>query len=258
MVHWQVYPLLHPKVQEARDVFYEHRLSRWSTSRCTLSFEVLYDLFCNEVADFAAIAELASIANGSLDQLYDNNFASLFWNMSAAHRRHLFLDERRKEFLGSRRTSLPDILWMPLIQKNAAAAGHSVEAVIYYNERGWYQGIWHSKVAISGTNCKVHALRTPRRPLPGRNQRFGRSEVFKDKLEEESIQLFPILIRGLKQETLVIPSAKLREHYFPHDRSNAWKVDLNIPLKRGQGKRKATSFPFIDYAERWDLIPKAT
>lgn len=255
MVHWMVYPLLHPLVQEARLVFYKHRFAS-VTTRCKLSFEVLYDRFSQEHADFKAIAIEAGISDSSLDSLYDNNFAQLFNRLWASDRRAMWHAHERELFLAKMRASLPDLACFKLIHEQATAAGHKVQAVLCTNKQGGVDGVLKRKVDVSTVTCMIHTVR-PKPRFRNRTQRFARSQLTREMLEESPVHLYPVIIRGLHRTVSVIPASALRERFFPNPFGNKHEAEVYIGLRPDRLRRNSGAFPFWDYAGRWDLIPQA-
>lgn len=254
MSDWAVYPPLHAVVQAARTTYYANRHSREKTASCSLTFEQLYERFCNKVADFNAIAVEAGIHPHSLDKLYDNNFAPLFKNLSSVSRRHLLKKSQREEQEKKLKATLPELPSIKLVASLAEKAGHTVEAVLQTNQKRSLRGVSRIRVNVSGTQCRIRPLVTPLGLAPGRKQRFARPLVSRTTLQEDPIQLFPNLIQGCYWKMLVVPSRELLEWYFPEDKDEPDAL-FYIPLKRADSRYHHT-FNFHRFIERWDLIPR--
>lgn len=251
-----IYPLDHPLVQAARQQFYRNRHQRKATTRCRLSFEPLYRRFSEELPNFDLIEEEAGINRSSLDHLHDNNFMHLFpGKRTAAQRRQLFRDARRLKYISDLRSTLPQLPCVELISAGARQAGHSVEALVRVNEKGWVQGVSQTQIVISGVPCRIHPIKTTKPVAKRHNQQVARAILRREMLELAPVQLYPVLVPRATPHTLVIPSEELGEEFFPSDCELELR-DLSIPIFFGKKPRRR-GFDFWSFADRWDIIPAA-
>lgn len=245
------FPILHPKVQEARLIFYEYR-RRSFTSRCTLSFEELYELFIAEELTVEEIAEKASISASSMCDLYENHFRRFCGNRSAMDRYLLIQRRQRERRLATIRTTLPDVPYLHFVAEEAANAGHSVETCVRTKGNGTISAVLRTTLVISGIDCRVHVIKRAKPLQAGRTQRFGCVQLARSRVNQADIHIFLIWINGVSRRVLIVPTATILSKLFPHEEARVGQ--LNVPLKFGNMARRSGRLNVWDFVGRWDLV----
>lgn len=242
-----IYPLDHPRTKQSAAEFNRARRTRSSNAR-QITYEFLFNLFCNKDLTFTDIARKAKLSDQAIHRLYDAYFLGIVGNETGTERLHAIRQRKLAKKLEG--LKVPDRPALKKVEEVALEQLLEVRPYINHRSDGKFTGVSMTKLRIGGVGCKIHPITTCTRPKGGRTVRYGVFEMSRKLVEEEEIHIFVFLCEGVTQGPFIIPKEVLLESLFGDD-DHAY---LYIPVEAGTRKHAGARLNPRNYHRTWHYI----